>query len=95
MKIFYPSYYVYIVECVDKSFYTGSTDNLDVRINEHNGKGSKKGARYTSGRRPVVLKHFEEYETRSEALKREAEIKKMDRAEKEVIILNGNKPPDV
>ncbi len=92
---FHSTYYVYIVECSDKSFYTGSTDNLDLRINEHNGKGPKKGARYTSGRRPVKLVHFEEYETRTIATKREREIKKMDRTEKEVLILNHNRPDDV
>lgn len=91
---FIPCYYVYIVECSDGSYYTGQTDNLEIRIKEHNGE-LKGGARYTSGRRPVKLMHFEEYETRNEAMKREAEIKKMDRPEKEVIILTGNKPPDV
>ena len=83
-----------MVQCSDGSYYTGQTDNLNLRIKEHNGE-LKGGAKYTRGKGPVILKHFEEYETRSEALKREAEIKKMDRAEKEVIILNGNKSLDI
>lgn len=87
-------YYVYIVQCSDGSYYTGQTDNLELRILEHNG-GRKGGARYTLSHRPVTLKHYEIYETRNEALKREAEIKKMPKAEKEVVISNGNRPDDI
>lgn len=83
------------MQCSDNTFYTGSTDNLDLRINEHNGKGPKQGAKYTSGRRPVKLVHFEAYETRSKALKREHEIKKMDKTEKEVLIQSNNIPDDI
>ena len=61
-------YYVYIIKCSDQTYYTGQTDNLETRIKEHNGL-LKGGAKYTRGKGPVVLKHFEEYETRSEALK--------------------------
>lgn len=84
-------YYVYIVKCSDKSYYTGQTDNLENRIKEHNGELSG-GAKYTRGRGPVILKHFEGFLTRGEALKREAEIKKLTRAEKEVIIQTGDRP---
>lgn len=91
---FNPGYYVYIVECNDKSLYTGITDNLDLRIKEHNGE-LKGGAKYTRSKRPVKLVHFEAYETRSKAAKREHEIKKMDHAEKEVLILNDNRPDDI
>jgi putative endonuclease len=66
-------YFVYIVECCDTSLYTGCTNNVEKRIEEHN-KG-KRGAKYTSTRRPVVLKHVETYKTIGEALKREAIIK--------------------
>ena len=92
---FNPAYYVYIVECNDKSLYTGITDNLEIRIKEHNGYGPKLGAKYTRSKRPVKLVHFEEYETRKEAAAREREIKKMDRAEKKVVIVNGDRPSDV
>lgn len=75
------SYFVYIVECVDKSFYTGYTTDLKRRVEEHN--NSTKGAKYTKGRTPVVLRYFEEYTTVNEALKREHDIKKLSRLEKE------------
>ncbi len=74
------SYFVYILECADKTLYTGTTNNLEKRIISHN--TSKTGAKYTRGRRPVVLKYFEDCGTKSVALKREAGIKKMTRFEK-------------
>ncbi|MEK7160235.1 MAG: GIY-YIG nuclease family protein [Patescibacteria group bacterium] len=78
-------YHVYILECSDRSFYTGITDNLELRLKEHNGE-LVGGAKYTRSRRPVKLRHFEPFETRQEAEKREREVKKMSRAEKEIII---------
>jgi len=78
-------YYVYIVECSDKTYYTGQTDNLELRIKQHNGV-IKGGAVYTRNKRPVILKHFEEYPSRSKALKREAEIKKLTHQEKQKLI---------
>ena len=72
--------YVYIVECSDKTLYTGSTGNIEKRIQEHN--SSKAGAKYTRGRRPVKLVYVELCATPSIALKREAEIKKLSRARK-------------
>src|SRR3989344_3072074 len=66
-------YFVYILECADKSLYTGCTNNLEKRIEEHN--KSKRGAHYTKIRRPVKLVHSEQFKTISKALKREAEIK--------------------
>lgn len=74
-------YYTYIVECSDGSLYTGIAINLEKRIKEHNGQ-LKGGAKYTRGKGPVILKHFEKYNTRSQALKREAEIKKMQTSKK-------------
>lgn len=78
-------YCVYIVECRDGSFYTGITTNLEKRIKEHNGE-LKGGAKYTKGKGPVVLKYFEKLETRSDALKREYEIKQLTRKQKQKII---------
>ena len=72
--------YVYIVECSDRTLYTGSTANLKKRIQEHN--SGKAGAKYTRGRRPVKLIYVEICSTLSIALKREAAIKKLPRAEK-------------
>ena len=82
------SYYVYILECADGTFYTGSTNDLEKRVHVHN--NSKSGARYTKARRPVTLKYSEKFRTKSRALKREAEIKKLKREEK--IILMKKRP---
>lgn len=71
---------VYILECSDGTFYTGSTPHLEKRINEHN--RLKSGARYTKARRPVVLRYYETLETVSLARTREAVIKRMSRKEK-------------
>lgn len=73
-------YFVYIVECIDGTFYAGSTNNLKKRIYTHN--NSKSGAHYTKIRRPVVLRYFEKIESLAVARKREAEIKKLTREEK-------------
>ena len=74
-------YFVYIVECVDGTLYTGISTELERRIQEHN--TSEKGAKYTRIRRPVKLVYSESYPNRSSASKREYEIKKkMNRAEK-------------
>ena len=73
-------YFVYILECADKTLYVGSTNNLEKRLHDHN--NSKSGAHYTKIRRPVVLRYSESFETKSEALKREYVLKKLSRAEK-------------
>ncbi|MDD2397101.1 MAG: GIY-YIG nuclease family protein [Tissierellia bacterium] len=72
-------HYIYIVECRDKTLYTGYTTNLDKRIKTHN---AKKGAKYTRGRTPVVLKYYEEFDNKVDATKRESQIKKLRRAKK-------------
>jgi len=77
-------YFVYIVECADKTLYTGYTNDLEKRIKTHN--EAKTGAKYTKARRPVALKYFEKLPTLSEALKREIEIKKLTRRQKLSII---------
>lgn len=74
------SYFVYILECSDKSLYTGITTDVKKRLDEHN--TSEKGAKYTKVRRPVTLIYFEKSENRSSASKREYEIKKLSRIRK-------------
>lgn len=74
------SYFVYILECSDKSLYTGITTDIKKRLDEHN--TSEKGAKYTKARRPVTLLYFEKSENRSSASKREYEIKKLPRTKK-------------
>lgn len=74
---------VYILECTDRSLYTGITNNLERRMGEH-GKGT--GAKYTKTRRPVRLRYTEVHETKSAALKREAAIKALTRTNKLALI---------
>jgi len=74
------SYFVYILECSDKSLYTGITTDLEKRVAEHN--NSPKGAKYTKARRPVKLLYSESSENRSTASKREYAIKKLTRLQK-------------
>lgn len=80
------NHFVYIVRCSDNSLYTGYTNNIEVRINKHN---VGKGAKYTKIRRPVVLVYQEMYETKSEALRREYEIKTFTRQRKLKLIEEG------
>ena len=73
-------YYTYILRCADQSLYAGCTNDLEKRIREHN--ELKSGAHYTKIRRPVVLVHYEQFETLKEARAREAAIKRLDRKDK-------------
>ncbi len=75
--------FVYIVQCSDDTLYTGWTNNLKKRLEAHN-KGT--GAKYTRGRTPVILKYFETFSTKEDAMKRECEIKKLSRQGKENLI---------
>ena len=79
-------WYTYIVQCSDKSLYTGITTDLDRRVNEHN--SSNKGSKYTRTRRPVKLVYNETHKDRSSSSKRESEIKKLSRTDKLKIINN-------
>lgn len=77
-------HYVYILKCADKTYYTGYTTDISRRVEEHN--CGTKGAKYTRGRRPVALIYSEEFSTRSEAQKREYEIKQMSKEDKDKLI---------
>ena len=70
---------VYIVKCSDKTFYTGITNNIKLRLETHN---SGKGAKYTKNRLPVILVYLERVDDKSNALRREMEIKKLNRSQK-------------
>ncbi|MGI6769110.1 MAG: GIY-YIG nuclease family protein [Bacilli bacterium] len=72
-------HYVYILRCKDGTLYTGWTINLENRLECHN---AGHGAKYTKPRLPVELVYYEEFTSKSEALKREAELKKITRREK-------------
>jgi putative endonuclease len=77
-------YFVYIVECSDGSLYTGFTINIDRRVLQHN--ESKLGAKSIKGKLPVRLVYSEDFLTKSEALKREHEIKGWSRVKKQKLI---------
>ena len=81
------SFFVYILGCSDGTYYVGSTNNLEKRLYEHN--FAKSGAHYTKIRRPVVLKYSETVSNLGEARKREAELKKLKRYQKESLF-NSN-----
>jgi putative endonuclease len=79
------SHFVYIVRCVDGTFYTGYARDPQARERAHN-RG--RGARYTSGRRPVTLIYVERFRSKGRALRREIEIKRWDRKRKELLVRN-------
>ncbi len=79
------AYFVYLVECSDGTYYCGYTNNLKARIKEHN--SLKTGAKYTKSRRPVKLIYSERLKSKSSAMKREIEIKKLTRKTKKLLIL--------
>ena len=76
-------WYVYIVQCSDLSLYTGIARDLPSRIARHN---AGTGARYTRSRRPVVLVYAEQALDRSQALRRELEIKRLNAGAKRSLI---------
>ena len=77
------AHFVYIVRCADGTLYTGYARDPRARETVHN-RG--RGARYTSGRRPVTLVYSESCGSRGEALKREHELKRWPRARKEALV---------
>lgn len=80
--------FTYLVQCADGTLYCGWTNNLERRLAAHN---AGKGAKYTKSRRPVVLKYYETFATKQEAMCREAAIKKLSRAEKLCMIVDAQK----
>ena len=77
--------FVYILRCSDGTLYTGWTADLCARVRAHNGVGGA-GAKYTRSRRPVALAYYEEHGDSRAAMRREAAIKRLPRAEKEALI---------
>ena len=78
-----PYFYIYILKCNDRSYYTGHTDNLENRISEHK---TGKHSGYTSSRLPIEVVFVQHFTTRYEALKIEHRIKKWSRKKKEALI---------
>jgi putative endonuclease len=87
------NYFVYIVECKDKTLYTGIAVDVAKRVIAHNTK--KTGAIYTNSRRPVHLVYTEICLSRSDALKREYYIKQLSRVEKEKLISSYSISKDI
>ena len=78
------NWFVYMLRCADHSLYTGVTTDLERRLKEHN--AIKSVTRYTRARQPVSLVYHEVVSSRTLACKREAQIKKLTRAQKEILI---------
>lgn len=77
------NWFVYILKCRDLTYYIGISNNVEKRIEIHN---SGKGAKYTRSRLPVVLLFQEKYSNKSEATKRELQLKKLSRKQKDLLI---------
>lgn len=80
-------YFVYLLECADKSLYTGITTNVERRFEEHK---NKNGGGYTRSHKARRIVYTEKQPSRSAALKREATIKKLTRSEKLSLVKNYN-----
>lgn len=78
----------YILKCSDGTFYTGWTNDMGKRLKAHN---EGRGAKYTRGRRPVELVYLEVFETKQEAMRREASIKRMNRWDKQRLIASWDR----
>lgn len=82
-----PFYFVYLIQCKDKSIYTGITTDLERRFKEHQ---NKIGCNYTRAHKVKKILYSEKHINRSKALKREAEIKSW-RREKKLALINSRK----
>ena len=76
--------YAYLVRCSDGSLYAGWTNDIEKRLKSHN---AGTGAKYTRARLPVTLAYLEAFDTKSEAMKREAALKKLTHQQKEQLAL--------
>jgi len=83
------AWYVYMLRCADGTLYTGMTNNPEHRLAAHN---DGRGAKYTRGRRPVELVYCENCTDRSAALRQEAAIKHLTRAQKLALLCNSIPP---
>ena len=82
--------YTYILRCGDGSLYTGWTNDLDKRIQEHK---TARGGKYTRAHAPVELVYYESFDTKNEAMSREWHIKQLTRGQKLALI--GRKDTDI
>jgi putative endonuclease len=75
--------YMYILQCADDSYYVGSTNNLDLRLLQHQ---AGEGANHTKNRLPVKLVYYEEYARIDQAFYREKQVQGWSRKKKEALI---------
>ena len=78
--------YTYLLRCADGTLYCGWTNDLEKRVAAHN---AGTGAKYTKSRRPVELTYCEAFATKQEAMRREAQIKRLTRQQKLMLIENS------
>jgi predicted GIY-YIG superfamily endonuclease len=83
-------YFVYMVRCADGTLYTGYARDPEKRAKAHN---TGRGAKYTARRLPVSLVYSEACETRSDALKREYQVKRLSRRDKDLLVCSFLSPP--
>ena len=75
-------YYVYLLLCADGSYYCGSTNDPEKRLQAHN---SGRGAKYTRSRGPCSIAYLEEFDSKNEAMSREWHLKKLTHREREML----------
>jgi len=80
-------HYFYFARCSDGSLYAGYTNDLEKREAAHN---NGKGAKYTAGRAPVRIIYSETFESKGDALRREAEVKKWTKKKKEYLLVQAD-----
>lgn len=78
--------YTYLLRCADGTLYCGWTNDLERRVVAHNAGA---GAKYTKSRRPVEMAYYEAFATKQEAMRREAQIKRLTRRQKLALIENN------
>ena len=81
-------HFVYIVRCADGTLYTGYARDPKARVKAHN---AGRGAKYTSGRRPVTLVYAEKFRSLGKALRHEHEIKRLSRRQKQALVAGGSR----
>ena len=81
-------WFVYLIQCRDNSIYTGITNDLEKRFKHHK---EGKGGRYTRNHKPIKILYSEQFETKSDALKREIQIKGW-RKEKKINLVKFGRP---
>lgn len=80
-------HFAYMLRCSDNTIYSGYTTDIARRESMHNAGTASK---YTRTRLPAKIVYFEEFETKSDAMKREAAFKKLTRSAKEALIAKGS-----